>query len=140
MPQQYAFQGSEQVTVILSPTLAVQEQEVTAQALKSGVIFTERFDLTSYGNADEVAAALNALAGRFDSWSAVTGVVSITTGEDINAQNQLANFTEITVQSTSGKSTTVFRYVYPVGEFNTLPAFLEQVNKWVGYLNAVEGE
>ncbi len=140
MAQQYVFQGSEQVTVILSPTLAVEEQQVTAQAIKSGVVFVERFDMTTYGNPSEVADALNALAGRFDSWANVEGVVSIATGEDINAQNQLANFTEITVESKTGKSTTSFRYVYPVGEFNTLPAFLDAVRHAVEVLDAVEGE
>ena len=139
MAQQYVFVGSHQVTVDLSPTETIEEQEVQASTVKNGVYFVARFDPTTYANPSEVASILNALAGRFDSWMAVDGVVAIASVENVNAANMLQLGTQITVESTSGKSTTVFDYTYPVAEFNTSPAFIDAVNRQRAILDAVEG-
>jgi hypothetical protein len=66
-------------------------------------------------------------------------VVSIASVEQLNAANMLQLGTQVTVESTSGKSTTVFAYTYPVAEFNTLPPFLDAVRRSVAVLDAAEG-
>lgn len=138
MAQQYVFVESQQVTVDLSPTETIEEQQVQAQAVKSGVFFVARFDSASYSDSALVIDTLNQLAGRFDSWMAVDGVVSIVSVENVNAANMLQLGTEVTVESDSGKSTTVFSYTYPVAEFNTSTPFIAAVNAQRAILNAVE--
>ena len=139
MAQAYTFLGSEQVTEILGPTTSEQVQEVTAQAVKSGVVFLARFPPELYIYPDEVALGLNQLAERFDEWSAIPGVAAIATGQDLNPANQLRDYTEITVVSTSGRSSDSFRWVYPVGEFQTVQPLLDKVKQVRGVLDAVEG-
>jgi len=138
--RQYTFISSEQVTVDLSPTETIEEQQVTAQANKSGVVFVSRFDTLSYANAGQTADTLDQLAGRFDTWSAVPGVVAIVSVESITPANMLRLGTEVTVRSTSGKSTTTFNWTYPVAEFSTVEPFIAAVKAQVAILDAVEGE
>lgn len=139
MAQAYSFIGSEQVTEILGPTISQQVQEVTAQAVKSGVVFVARFPPELYIYPNEVQLGLNQLAERFDEWSAIPGVTSIATGQDLTPSNQLHDYTEITVTSTSGKSSDSFRWVYPVGEFQTIQPLLDKVKAVRKMLDAVEG-
>ena len=79
------------------------------------------------------------LAERFDEWSAIPGVAAIATGQDLTPANQLHDYTEVTVSSTSGRSSQSFRWVYPVGEFQTIQPFIAKVEQVRQQLDAVEG-
>lgn len=136
---QYAWLGAEPVTSFLGPNVTQQETEVTAQAVKSGVIFVDRFLPVNFNSETDVADELNALAGRFDEWSNIPGVSEITTYQDITAQGQVKNVTVITVVSSSGKSSQTFDWVYPVAEFQTVAPLIEKVAGIVAHLDALEG-
>ena len=116
-----------------------REQQVTAQAVKSGVVYVMRFTPDEYNSPDGVSQQLSALAERFDTWMAVDGVEGIASIETINFQNQIQLQTQILVQSSSGRSTTEFVWVYPVADFNTANEFAAEVQRVRGTLDAVEG-
>jgi hypothetical protein len=140
MARSYVFISSELVTVDISPTETIQEQQVTASTVKFGVVFVIRFDLVSYANAEQTAITIGQLADRFDTWMSIPGVIAVVSVEGITPANMLQLGTEITVQSHSGKSTTTFNFGYPVAEFNIIQPFIDAVDRHVAILDAVEGE
>lgn len=114
--------------------------QVTAQAIASGVYFFHNFRPNVYAKPAEVAAILNSLAGSLNTWSSVPGVEGMSAVQQIDDQEQFVNKFDVTVSSTSGDSSTVIRYPYPLQDAahpGTL-AFKEAVAQAQAGLDAVE--
>jgi hypothetical protein len=141
MADRYSFVSEELVTQIIPPTSSVTEHQVTAQALRSGVGYVARFPKELYVFPDEVALSLNALADGFDTFSAIPGVDGIAAIQEIDTQNQIIDRIDVTVVSTSGKSSTVFRTYYPTVDLPAvrIQAFEHEVARQRAILDAVEG-
>lgn len=135
----YILLGSEPVESMIPGLPPQVEQQVTAQARQSGVIFRARYLPVVYADTSLVVDDLNGLAARFDSWSAIPGVRDITTYQDITPQDQLREVVVVDVQSTSGRSSQTFEWRYPVAEFNTSEPLIAKVDAVRKSLDAVEG-
>lgn len=140
MADLYSFISSEQVTVLIPPNSTRTEQQVTAQATASGIVFLARFIAELYQYPDEVASSLNTLAQWFNDYAAVPGVAGISAVQEINSQNELEDKIDVTVVSTSGKSSTVFRTFYPTVDFGNVvyDNFAAAVARQRAQLDAVE--
>lgn len=140
MAQLYTFISASDVSVFIPPNSSITEHQVTAQANQSGVVFVARFPQELYQYPDQVAETLNALAGGFNTWMAVPGVTGVSTFQDINDSNELVDMTNVTISSTSGKSTTVIEWYYPTVDLanETLNRFEQIVQKYRAELDAVE--
>lgn len=141
MADKYAFISSEQVTVFFPPNLSLTFQQISAQAIQSGIYFLHMVSETEYKDPAQVASDLNSLAGWLDTFAAQPGVVGISAVQEQNAQNQLEDKLDVTVESTSGRSTTVIRTNYPLVEFETdlFSLFTTAVEQARAELDAVEG-
>ena len=140
MADLYTFVSSVEVDLVQPPNNTIQVQQVTAQAIQSGIFYVDRFTKDQYSRAGEVATALNALAQAFDSWALINQGGGITTYTDTDSSGQLVDKTSVTVASTSGKSTTTFDWTYPVPDFETqsVQQFAVKVEAERAILDAVE--
>jgi hypothetical protein len=118
----------------------VSSEQITAQAIKSGVYFLAQFPKNVYNAEGAVAPFLNGLANGFNSYAIVPGVVAISAVQEITANNQLEDKIDVTVESTSGKSTVVIRTDYPSTDFQsiTLEHFVALVEATRAHLDSVE--
>lgn len=109
----YQFLTSEATLKVLSPELVQDAQRITARASESGVVYslvfsdyptdpTGRVIWTPQLIADQLAY----WAGLWDQNSLVPGVVGIGLTQELNAASELVEIALVTVQSTSGRSTT----------------------------------
>jgi hypothetical protein len=140
MANLYTFINAEQITVFQPPNGSQTMQQVTAEANTSGIIFLHQFLPEVYKIADSVVNTLNGLASGFNEYATVAGVEGIQAVQEIDSQNQLADKIDVTVLSTSGKSSTVFRTTYPMVDFfdTGYLAFIAAVEKQRAQLDAVE--
>jgi len=140
MAAAYEFIGAEQVVELVPPASTQQVQQVTARATESGIVFLASFGPDYYARTADVAEYLAQLANGFDQFANVPGVVSIGTIQTINPANQLVNMIDVTVRSTSGKSTTTFEWSYPTVDFfaPVYSRFVAEVDRQIAVLDAVE--
>lgn len=140
MANLYNFINAEQITVFFPPNGSQTLQQVTAQAIRSGVYFLAQFPKAVYNQEGAVAPFLNGLANGFNSYAIVPGVVGIEAVQEQTQNNQLEDKIDVTVESTSGKSSTVIRTDYPSTDFQsiTLEHFVALVESTRAHLDSVE--
>lgn len=111
MAELFTILSQEVVTEFVPPSRTREKHEVWARAEPSGVVFTFRVVPADYAPshvsliAHDLAQAMNRLADQ----PGVTGVVM---QQDVNANNQVTLHVVVTVESTSGDSTTDVRLAY----------------------------
>lgn len=104
------------VTVLKSDGTTARWNEYAATADPSGVVF--RFRLApGISTLDVVNGETDQWAAAFNQKSLVSGVRSISTYQDVNAQNQVVERMIVTVESDSGEST---------AELNMPQSYLQQ--------------
>lgn len=140
MANLYDFISSQQITVFIPPNSSENMQQVTARAIESGVSFLAQFPMNVYNTPGATTPFLDELANGFNSYAKVPGVEAIAAVQEIDANNQLADKIDVTVASTSGKSTTVVRTDYPSTDFQsvTLERFVSLVDATRAHLDSVE--
>ena len=117
-----------------------QVYQVTAQTIASGIYYFHNFRPAVYEQPGEVVAVLNQLASVLETWNAIPGVAGISAVQVIDTQDQFVNMLDVTVDSTSGDSSTVIRTGYP-GIDASRPGtvmFTDEVNAARATLDAVE--
>lgn len=136
----YTFVASQLRTQYLPGGNTSQIYQVTAIATLSGVYFFHNFTVKGYADAAGVANALNVIAHSIDVWSQEPGVVGMSAVQVIDSQDQFVNRFDVTVESTSGNSTTVIRVPYPGlnHPHDDTVAFVARVDAARAHLDAVE--
>lgn len=110
MADNYTVMAVTPVTEFIPPNKSRQVHEVTAQAQPSGVIFFLRYVDAAFNKAN-VAATVGAVAGALNTDSNVPGVAGITIEQDVAQDGNIVEYGVVTVESTSGNSSTDLRDV-----------------------------
>lgn len=138
----YSFLIAEPTVQVLSPEIIRDAQRVSAQAAKSGVVFSLLFapyptdpDGNVIWTPEAIASQLSDWAGTWDTNAAVPGVLGIALSQDIDAAGLLKDVALVTVSSTSGNSTTQLN-LYPADFFPD--TFAPRVAAARAQLDAVE--
>src|SRR5438876_227842 len=105
MAANYTYISGEPVIVLIPPASSQEMQQVTARANVSGIVFLAEFAQGQLDTPGDVADYLNSLALQFDQYAGTAGVVGLSTVQEMDANNQLVNEINVTVSSTSGRST-----------------------------------
>ena len=92
------------VTVLLADGTTARWNEYAVTAADSGVVFRFRLD-PRIASIDVVNGETDQWASAFNQKSLVTGVRSISTYQDVNAQDRIVERMVVTVESESGDST-----------------------------------
>lgn len=101
---------AQQTVTEVSPANTIQDvNEVTAQAKPSGAVFHVRFP-PAINNPTAIGEILSEWANQYNALDAVDNVLGVNTYQDIDNQNQLVDVTQVTVNSSSGKSTSVLTF------------------------------
>jgi hypothetical protein len=122
------------VTVLKSDGTTARWNEYAATADPSGTVFRFRLD-PKIASLDVVNGETDQWASAFNQKSLVSGVRSIATYQDVNAQNQVVERMIVTVESDSGASTAELDL--PQSELQST-AFNDAVEAEREQLNAVE--
>lgn len=141
-PSLYTFVAAQLRTRFVPGGGTEQVYQVTAQTIASGIYYFHNFRPAVYEKAGEVATALNSLAGSIDTWNAVPGVAGMSAVQIVDSQDQFVNMFDVTVDSTSGDSSTVIRYRYPLldAAHPGTASFTDAVNAARATLDAVENQ
>jgi hypothetical protein len=122
------------ITVNLPTGKSATWNEYVARAVPSGIIFRFRLAPTA-ANLSVVDQEAAQWADAFNSKSLVSGVESISTYQDIDAQDMIEDRLSVTVQSDSGESTELLDMPQ---SWLQQPLFDRRVGEARGYLNGVE--
>lgn len=99
-----------QLVTEVSPANTIQDTlEVTAQAVPSGAVFHVRFP-PAINDSESIDVILTEWANQYNALAAIPNVGGVSTYQDIDANNQLVDVTQVTVTSASGKSSNVLTY------------------------------
>jgi len=109
----YTFVAAQLRTRYLPGGNTEQVYQVTAQTVPSGIYFFHNFRVAVYEKPTQVVDILNGLAESIETWNAVPGVVGLSAVQVIDSQDQFVNMFDVTVDSTSGNSSSVIRVQYP---------------------------
>lgn len=110
MAADYTVLANQLVTEFLPPNKTRQVHEITAQADPSGIVFYLRFVDAAYTTAI-IARDVGAVAGELNKNAKVPGVAGIRIEQDIDANGQIVEYGIVTVESTSGDSSTELRAI-----------------------------
>lgn len=110
MAEDYTIVATNVVTEFLPPNRQRNVHEVTAQAEPSGVIFYLRFQREAFTPAN-VARTVQQVAAGLNRDAEVPGVVGIRIEQDLDANGQIIEYGIVTIESSSGDSTTERRGV-----------------------------
>lgn len=137
----YSFINSEQVTLLLAPTGTQIAYQLTAEEPMSGVIFVVILTQQQYEKEPaSVGPYMQAIGEGIHVFSVTPHVVGLTTISQVDQNNNIAYLLQVTVESTSGKSTTQILANYPISDFVNLSIqeFDALIAKTVAELDAVE--
>lgn len=137
----YSFINSEQITVLLAPTGTDVAYQVTAEDPQSGVIYVVILSKQQYEKEPQsVGPYMQEIGAGIHTYSANPNVTGITTVPTIDQNNNVLYRLQVTIVSTSGKSTTQISTDYPLADFENLSiqAFYDLVATTVAQLDAVE--
>lgn len=118
----------------VTPTETELVQRISAQALPSGIVFAVNIGASIF-TPDNTKSLLQIWAYRFNWIAMQPNVVTVFTGQTVNAADQLVDSMTIVVRSNSGRSTTDI-----VGDYTLADQGRAQnaINAAVANLNAVE--
>lgn len=146
----YNFLTSEATIQVLSTDIVRDAQRITAQALPSNVVYSVLFAPYPTGpngeivwTADAIAHELGVEAAWWNANIQTPGVLGIGLSQNLTPANELQDIALVTIQSTSGKSTSQIELPptqwLPSVENTTLTvSFPDAVRAAVAQLDAVE--
>jgi len=137
----YEHLDSQQITEYVPPNSSRQAWQVRGIEPNSGIVFLSIVNDKAFRNGNYVAPHMNRLGHILYVESQVPNVVGISVRQVVNAQTQLVNELDVSVESTSGNS--VGRITVPYPNAGDLPgsvaAFTKLVEAEVAVLDANEG-
>lgn len=137
----YSFINSEQITQLLGPTGTTTAYQITAEDPASGVIYVAILSKQQYEKEPaSVGPYMQAIGEGIFAFSNVPHVTDMSTLPRIDQNNNVLYELEVTVESTSGKSSTTIIAAYPTADFTNISIqyFEAQVAATVANLDAVE--
>lgn len=137
----YEHLDSSQITEYVPPNSSRQAWQVRGIEPNTGIVFLSIVNDKAFRAGGYVAPHMNRLGHILYVESQVPNVVGISVHQHVNAQTQLVNELDVTVESTSGNSTGRITVPYP--NAGDLPAsvalFTKLVEGEVALLDANEG-
>jgi hypothetical protein len=136
----YQHLDSQQITIYVPPNSSRQAWQVRGVEPNSGIVFLSIINNNAFHEAGYVKTHMNRLGACLYDESLVADVVGIGVRQVQDAQNQLKNELDVTVQSTSGDSTgrITVPYPNPADKAGSVAAFTKLVQAEVKLLDANE--